>query len=190
MRVFGKMIVLLCLASMLLAQSPAKSGSESTAKKNAAEGQEATAPPADNFYKLSFAIYELDNGKRMNQRDYSIIGRTNGSQVSARVWTRLPMYSEEKKVTYVNGGLEIRCWLKDVTAGKVPASCEFEISSFVLPEQAVDARSNAPGVPILRTTSASTWAVLTPGKPAIIGSIDDVNSKKRTQIEATATRVD
>ena len=190
MRVFWRILVVLGLGSVLLAQAPATSSAESPAKKNAAAGQEATAAPADNFYKLSFVIYELDDGKRMNQRDYSIMGRTSGGQVSARVWTRLPMYSEEKKVTYVNGGLEIRCSLRDATVGKVQASCDFEISSFVLPEQAVDARSNAPGVPILRTTSTSTLAVLTPGKPTIISSIDDVNSKKRTQIEVTATRLD
>jgi hypothetical protein len=190
MRVLWKIAVVLGLGSVMLAQAPT-SGSESSAKKNAGASQEVTAAPADNFYKLSFAIYELDDGKRMNQRDYSIIGKTNSAPpISARVWTRLPMYSEEKKVTYVNGGLEIRCSLKDVTAGRVQASCDFEITSFVLPEQAVDARSNVPGVPILRTTSTSTWAVLTPGKPAIISSIDDVNSKKRTQIEVTATRLD
>ena len=190
MRVLWKIVVLFGLGSVLLAQAPA-SGSESPAKKNAAAGQEATAPPADNFYKLSFAIYELDDGKRVNQRDYSMIGRTGSGQISARVWTRLPMYSEDKKVTYVNGGLEIRCSLKDAPPQKVQASCDFEISSFVLPEQAAEALRNAPGgVPILRTTSTSTWAVLTPGKSAIIASIDDVNSKKRTQIEVTATRLD
>src|SRR5262245_14362941 len=132
MRVLWKIAVVLGLGSVMLAQAPT-SGSEFSAKKNAAASQEVTAAPADNFYKLSFATYEPDDGKRMHQRDYSMIGRTGRGQISARVWTRLPMYSEEKKVTYVNGGLEIRCSLKDAASQKVQASCDIEISSFVLP---------------------------------------------------------
>jgi hypothetical protein len=189
MKLFWKMAVILSLTSLVLGQQPAKSASESQLNKEASTKQETALVPPDSFYKLSFAIYELDDGKHINQRDYSIIGK-NGSSASASVSTRVPIFSEAKQVTYINAGLEIRCSLRVEPSSKLQADCHFEISSFVLPEQAGEARNNAPGVPVLRTTNANTWAVLTPGKPTIISSIDDVNSKKRTQIEVTATRLD
>lgn len=190
MKLFWKMAIVLSLASLVLGQQPANSASESQPKKEASTTQETAPAIPDSFYKLSFAIYELDDGKRINQRDYTIIGKADGSSASASVHTRVPIFSEAKQVTYINAGLEVRCSLRSGTSSKLQASCNFEISNFVLPDQAADAHGNAPGVPILRTTNANTWAVLTLGKPTIMSSIDDVNSKKRTQIEVTATRLD
>jgi hypothetical protein len=190
MKMFWKLMMIVTLGASLLAQAPAKNTADQPAKKEAAEVQEPKPAPPDNFYKLNFAIYELEDGKRTNQRDYSMIGRTNERTFSVRSSTRVPIYSEEKKVTYVDAGLDIRCSLKEMVLGKLQAQCDVNISNFVMPDQIADGGRSAVGAPVMRTTNASTWAVLTPGKPTIVSTIDDVNSKKRTQIEVIATRME
>ena len=190
MKILSKVILILSLAASLVAQQPAKATSDQPAKKDAVESQE-TKPP-DSFYKLSFALYELEDGKRVNQRDYSVIGRINGGPPPRiSVSTRIPIYSEEKKMQYIDAGLSLNCNLKDQTGGKVQAQCDVSISGFIRPDQIPESRGNAVApAPVLRSTNTSTWAVLTPGKPAVIASIDDINSAKRMQIEVTATKLD
>jgi hypothetical protein len=195
MKMFWKLTMILGLASALLAQSP-KPAPDSAAKKEAAE-QEVKPVTLDNFYKLSFVIYETEDGKRLNQRDYSMIGKANASPpISLKVGTRVPVYSEgfggmdkATQYQYIDAGLDIRCSLREPPQSKLQANCDFNISSFVLPEQAADGRSVGKA-PVMRSTYTSSWAVLTPGKPSVISTIDDVNSKKRMQIEVTATKID
>lgn len=196
MKMLFRMLMALGLGATLLAQAPSKTTSDQPARTDVVERHDAQSAPMDGFYKLSFVLYELEDGKRTNQREYSLMAKSGGGPASVRVYTRIPMYTEEKKVNYINAGVEIRCSLKDtMPLGKVQASCEFEISNFAhIPNPATDSAggpaSLPTGAPVLRTTNASTFAVLTPGKPAVISTIDDVNSKKRTQIEVTATRTD
>jgi hypothetical protein len=186
MKILTKAIFILALASGLLAQQPAKGAPDQPVKKEAEEIR-----PLDTFYKLTFVIYELDDGKRVNQRDYSMIGRANTRpDASIRISTRIPVYSEEKKMTYVDAGLTLSCNLRDQTPGKIQAQCEIGISGFVRPEQLPESRSTGVSAPVLRSTNSNTWAVLTMGKPVIIANIDDINSAKRMQIEVTATKME
>jgi hypothetical protein len=186
MKSLWKILVILCLVPALFAQSAAKGATDQSTKKEAAEQE--TKPP-DNFYKLSFAIYELEDGKRINQREYSMIrGTNNGPPATIRVSTRVPIYAEEKKLQYIDAGLEIRCWLREPQAGKLPVQCDINISNFVLEQQFADPKNSAG--PMVRTANVSTGTVVAPGKPTVIATIDDINSKKRTQIEVTATKVE
>jgi len=190
MKTLCRIMIVLGLGVTLLAQAP-KSAAEQPAKKENGDAQEPRALVAENFYKLNFVIYELEDGKRVNQRDYSVIGRTNtGPPATLKVGTRVPIYIDDKKMQYqyMDVGVEIRCALKE-SLGKLHANCDFNISSLVLPGSGTDTPTIV-ATPVVRNTSTNTWAVLTPGKPALISTIDDVNSKKRTQIEVTATRVD
>ena len=185
MKVLTKVIFVLVLASGVFAQQPGKSASDQPAKPEEVR-------PLDNFYKLTFAIYELEAGKRVNQRDYIMIAKANiNPSPSIRVSTRVPVYSDEKKVTYIDAGLMLNCNVIDQATGRVQAHCEIEISGFVRPEQVPESRGSpiAPA-PVLRSTKSNTWAVLTMGKPSVIASVDDINSAKRMQIEVTATKVE
>lgn len=184
MKSLCKVIMIFGLVPAVFAQS--KTVSDQPAKKEAAE-QDVKQP--DSFYKLTFTIFELEDGKRTNQREYSMISRSNdGRPATLRSSTRVPIYAEEKKIQYIDAGLDIRCFAPREIGGKIAANCELNISNFVAQEQATDARNTAG--PVMRTTNASTWALLTAGKPMVISTIDDVNSKKRIQIEMTATRID
>ena len=190
MKIFTKVILVLALASSLAAQQPAKDTSDQPAKVLAgAEGV------TGNFFKLAFVMYELDDGKRTNQRDYTMIGRTDNTPSSIRVATKIPIYTEvkgnDKAYSYIDAGLTIRCSMKEQVDRRLQFHCDIEMSGFVRPQQIAGAIGQAgPEAPVIRTTRTESWALLTLGKPANLTTVDDINSAKRMQIEVTATKVD
>lgn len=193
MKIFTKVILIVALASSLFGQqTPAKGTPEQPPKKDSGENREPAA--TNNFFKLAFVLYEVDDGKRTNQRDYMMIGRTDNQPSSIRVSTKVPITTQEKAgdkaYTYIDVGLSIRCFLKEQVDSGVQLHCDIEMSSFIRPEQIANATGNAgPAAPFLRTTRTDSWALLTLGKPAILNIVDDINSAKRMQIEVTATKV-
>jgi hypothetical protein len=191
MKSFATILLLVTLAAQVFGQAPGKSTGEQPAKSDSAVKKETpekdVAPEA--FYKLAFNISEIEDGKRVNQREYSMISRNNdGRPVSIKSTTRVPINAPEKQLQYLDAGLDIRCFAPREVAGKVAVNCDVVISNFVVPDQSTEAR-NGVG-PVLRTTNTSAWAVVTLGKPTVMSIIDDVNSKKRIQIEVTATKID
>jgi len=195
MKIFTKVILAIALASSLAAQQPAKDSSDQPAKDQPAKVLAGAEGVTGNFFKLAFVMYELDDGKRTNQRDYMMIGRTDNQPSSIRVATKIPIYTEvkgsDKQYTYIDAGLTIRCSLKEQVDRKLQFNCNIEMSSFIRPEQIANATGKAgPEAPVMRTTRTDSWALLTLGKPAILTTVDDINSAKRMQIEVTATKVD
>src|SRR5437899_1699779 len=183
MKFFTRILFVLALIGTLLAQQPAKDTADQPAKeqpqkKEVLAGRDGIT---ENFFKLAFVMSELDDAKRINQRDYMLIGRTDNQPSSIRVSTRVPVYTEEKKMTYVDAGLTIRCSLKEQVDRRVQLHCDIEISSFVRPEQIAGANAG-PAAPVLRTTRTESWALLTLGKPATFTTVDDINSAKHMQI--------
>ena len=192
MKIFTKVILVLAFAASLAAQQPPKDTADQPAKKEVLAGRDGNT---ENFFKLAFVMYELDDAKRTNQRDYMMIGRTDNLPSSIKVSTRVPIYTEvkgnDKQYTYIDVGLRINCSLKEQVDRRVQLNCDIEISSFAHPEQIAGAVGKAgPEAPILRTTRTESWALLTLGKPSILTTVDDINSAKRMQIEVTATKLD
>jgi hypothetical protein len=194
MKIFTKVILIVALASSLFGQqTPAKGTSEQPPKKDPGENREPEA--TNNFFKLAFVLYEVEDGKRTNQRDYMMIGRTDNQPSSIRVATKVPITTQEKgndkQYTYTDVGLRINCSMKEQVDRRLQFHCDIEISSFIRPEQIANATGNAgPAAPFLRATRIDSWALLTVGKPAILTTVDDINSTKRMQIEVTATKLD
>src|SRR6202007_3058305 len=111
MKIFAKVILVLALASSLTAQQPAKDTADQPAKdqpqkKEVLAGQNGNT---ESFFKLAFVMDELNDGKRTNQRDYMMIGRTDNHPSSIRVSTKVPITTQEKgdekQYTYIDVGL-------------------------------------------------------------------------------------
>jgi hypothetical protein len=195
MKIFTKVILVLALASSLAAQQPAKDTSDQPAKDQQPKVLAGREGMTENFFKLAFVMYELDDGKRTNQRDYMMIGRTDNQPSSIKVATKVPITTadkgKDKEYTYIDVGLRINCSMKEQVDRRLQLHCDIEISSFIPREQIANATGNAvPAAPFLRSTRNESWALLTLGKPAILTTVDDINSAKRMQIEVTATKVD
>lgn len=142
-------------------------------------------------YKLDYRVFELEDGKRINQRDFTSLATATdrgGPMSQLRIGTRVPVGVAGEKPTYIDVGFNVNTSIGPEHGGKLDASIRMELSSFAVPEQNADPRSA--GMPVLRNSNFAIWTVLTPGKPQIIASLDDINSKKRMQVEVTATRID
>src|SRR5437016_14480347 len=171
-----KVMLVLMLVLPLAAQDANKSTQEQPKKDTL----------SDTAYKLVFVIYELEDGKRINQRDYTMITRTLSNSGVLKIGTRVPATVKEKETQYLDVGLLITCLLREFNPGKLQSQIDISISSFALPEQ--NSNPGGSNLPVLRNTNLTVSPLLTPGKPTIVASIDDVNSKKRMQVEVTATK--
>jgi hypothetical protein len=151
---------------------------------------EAPAAPLQRIYKVNFLIYELADGKRINERTYTVPASSTGSSI--QVGDRVPVTTEGKEGhlqwQYVDIGLSIDCNVSE-QQDKLMVTSNLAISSIVLPEQSAEARSGG-GNPVVRQLHQRFVALVSPGKPTLATSIDDINSKKRFQVEVTATRLE
>lgn len=144
--------------------------------------QDTKKPDTLNFYRLDYVMYEVEDGKRTNERTFTINAATNRRQTGIRVGTRVPLPGGDKGVIYMDVGLRINATLDDTPDGLMLQS-RVELNSVVPPGDA-----SARNEPLLRGLEAESWNQLTLGKPILISVIDDVNSKKRFQIEVTASK--
>jgi hypothetical protein len=185
MKKFLMLVMMFLAVGTLIAQEDtAKKGQEPPAKDGVPKQ---VATPA---YKLAFAIYELQDGKRLNQRDYSLMIQADSRGGNMlKIGTKVPIDAGNGQVTYADVGLEIEASAVETVNNKLAVGLSMGLSNFAIPEQNTDPRT-AGTRPVLRSVSQRVRAVLTPGKPQVISSMDDVNSNKRMQVEVTATKVD
>jgi hypothetical protein len=150
-----------------------------------APAQDKKDEPMRNVYKLEFTVFELENGKRINERSYMLQLSDDRRGTSTRVGTRVPItVGPEKGIQYMDVGLKIDANFQSADDAAITLLINFETSGFAVPEQ-----STQSGTPVLRNVSEQTAAKAAYGKPTLVSSIDDVNSKRRLQLELTATRV-
>src|SRR6266446_205021 len=162
-----------------------ETGKASAQETGMAKGTpEATEP--GHAYRLDFSINEVDDGKKINTRQYSM-NLSAGDNNEIKIGTRVPVEAKQGEFQYIDVGTSIWCRLRDrhdvVWLGNdLLLNVRGEISNFALPEQ-----QGQQVRPVLRqlNINASTLAVL--GKPMIVGSVDDPNSKRQFQLEVTVT---
>jgi hypothetical protein len=156
---------------------------ESLAAKPAAE----TTEPG-HAYKLDFSVSEIDDGKKVNSRQYSM-NLSAGDANEVKIGTRVPIEAKQGEFQYIDVGTSIWCRLrdrKDVAwlGNDVLLNMRAEISNFAMPEQ-----QSQNVRPVLRqlNINSSTQAMM--GKPLVVGSVDDPSSKKQFQLEVTVTKL-
>jgi len=141
-------------------------------------------------YKMAFIIYELQDGKKINQRDYSLLVEANDRGANTlKIGTKVPIDAGNGGMTYADVGFELRCSAAETVNNKLAVSVDMTVTNFAIPEQNTDPRT-AGSRPVLRGVTQRISAVVNAGKPQILTSMDDVNSTKRMHVELTATKVD
>ena len=102
-----------------------------------------------------------------------------------KIGTRVPVETGEgHQFQYVDVGTNIWCRIGERSDG-IPLSVRAEISNFAIPDQSTGHEAH----PLIRQfqIKASTLAQL--GKPMIVGSVDDPNSKRQFQLEVTVNKL-
>ena len=153
-------------------------------------GQEAA-----KFYRLDFAIKELEETKVVSTKKYftfiSTDDRTRGAQL--RTGTKVA-YSTgsltggtspvvNTQFNYVDVGVNIDCQKISEVNGHLVVQVSAEISSIPATEGPLTTQ------PLIRQNRWSSVSVIEPAKPTTLFSSDDLNSKRKLQVELTATLV-
>jgi hypothetical protein len=178
-----KTVLAFTLALAAIAVGPARLCAQKTdSPKPADEVKTASA------YRVDFSLNEMDDGKKINTRQYSMHSRS-GDWNEIRIGTRVPVESKQGEFQYLDVGMNIRCRLTDQQdwaslGANVSLSVRAELTNFAVPEQ--QQQTMHPSIRQMRM-EASTVAVL--GKSMVVGVVDDPNSKHQYQLEVTVTKL-
>jgi hypothetical protein len=170
----------------------------SRAQENTPKAVEAQKPvPA---YHMEFALIELEDGKKINTRNYTMdviseqegnlgiireIGR-DGKEL--KIGSRIPVEFDQGKLQYIDVGTNIKCRLLEQD-GALTLDARAEVSS-ILPSTATDRYSGGSGgKPVLRQLQINSVTAIIPGKVTSLGTVDDPDSKRQFQLEVKATKL-
>ncbi len=159
---------------------PVSGAQEQTAAKKPAEEVDRPA----SAYRLDFSVNEIEDGKKVNTRQYSMnLNAKDNNEI--KIGTRVPVEMKQGEMQYIDVGTRIWSRVEERDNGFLLLSVRSEISNFAIPDQAN--RSNS--MPLLRQMQINASTIASPGKPIVIGSVDDPNSKRQFQLEVTATKL-
>lgn len=152
-------------------------------------------PARNKIYKVNFLVYELEDGKRINERTYTLPVTTmdgNPRNSSIAVGDRVPItvrvHEKEEEIQYIDTGLDLECNVTEQNE-KFVVNSTITLSSVVALDQGGN-QVRGGGDPVVRQIKQRFTTLVAPGKPTLVTSIDDVNSKKKLQVEVTATRLE
>lgn len=169
--------------------------------------QEPAKKPAEQVqrpvsaYRLDFSLNEMQAGKKINTRQYSMQLSTDtdgrfgggggkqikiGTQVPYEKWHEAAEGETNKghvEMSYIDVGTRIRALIKENGNG-LELSVDCDITSLADPEQ-----TKSSSRPMLRQMNIEGSTVTEVGKPVVIGSVDDPDSKRQFQLEVTATKL-
>lgn len=160
------------------AQDSTGSTSASSTKSAAPE-----APKPVEAYRLDFSINEMEDGKKMNTRQYSMT-LTKSQPQSIKIGTRVPVESKQGEFQYLDVGTNIIGRLQTHN-DQLELIVETEMSNFAIPDQAQGHESH----PLIRQLKIGGSTLVVLGKPIVIASADDPNSKRQYQVEVTMTKL-
>jgi len=132
-------------------------------------------------YRLVYSIHEVEGGKRVNTRNYTMVATDQNSTLSMKAGSRVPIPSGDGKSNeYLDVGTNILSRMK-VTDGKLFLLSTIEFSG-ITPGTAQGER------PVLRLNRAESNTTVTLGKTMLLSSIDDPVSKRVYEVEVKVTQ--
>lgn len=146
--------------------------SETSAKKD--------APPDFNVYRVSYRVNEVEDGKTINSRSYTLMTQI-GNRAGTRIGSQVP-YSTGKDIQYQDVGMNIDCNLSK-QGGNLLVQTWLNMNTVAGKEMLPSGNQ-----PVFGKFQIQDITSATIGKPAFVGSIDDVASNRHYLIEVTVTK--
>lgn len=167
-----------------------------TAAQEAAKQEEAQPKPSDS-YKVDFAVSELDNGKKINSRSYSMLIRAEvvpkfTDMKHLRIGSKVPYSTStgtgttSNSIQYQDVGMNIDCRLMPMGNGNVAIGTNWEYTT-VADAPPID-HGTQPGM-LFRQVRSSVEAVVPLAKPTVIAELDDVGSTHHYVFEVKVTKI-
>jgi hypothetical protein len=155
---------------------------ETSSDEKPAAQREKEKVPLDTYH-LAFLLAELEDGKKINTREYSTTVTTNeGNEI--KIGTRVPVEAKEGEFQYLDIGTNIFARISE-SRGQTELNVRAEISNFAGPEE----QDKPDTHPIIRQVKMTGSTELPLSKSIVIASADEPNSKRQFQLEVTATKV-
>lgn len=151
-------------------------------------------------YRLDFSLDEMEMGKKVNTRRYSM-NLTTGSSDEIKIGSRVPISTspprrDPAQDVLVNSQYQFMDIDTNIWAA---LSYRDEGLQLSVRSQSSDIASSGdaqnPAVkavswqPVIRHVQINGSTILVVGKPMLIGSVDDPNSNRQFQLEVTATKL-
>jgi hypothetical protein len=151
----------------------------------------AKAQPVQS-YRLDFSLNELSENKLVNTRHYSM-NLTAGNADEIKIGTRVPVASHSldpnlptsASYQYLDVGTQIWAQLR-AHGDELVLAVRSEVSNL---DMAAGSDRTPYLPPVVRQINFSGDTLLAVGKPILIGSMDDPNSKRQFQLEVTVTKL-
>ena len=189
-----QLIRLLLLCSILWGAFLSLSAAHAQEAKEKPSGEPAAA--VSLVYRVEYVVREIEKGKPVNTRSDVLMAKAGrggvpGERASFRVGSRVPILigsapkpeGASTQVQYEDVGMNIDCWVKEVDQG-LSVRTNLAMTSVASSEM-----SSVPSTPVIRRLHIEDDTLAMPGKPGIVGSIDDVTTDRRYEVEVTATKV-
>lgn len=144
----------------------------------------AFAQEGGKFFRLDFVVKELDDNKVVNAKSYSTVASTDEKlAANIRMANKVP-YQSGGGFQYADVGVNIDCKRTVELNGQLVLTLAAEVSS--LQDGALGA---TPTLPVVRMNRWNATVIIPVGKATTLFSSDDLNSKRKMQLELTATLV-
>jgi hypothetical protein len=147
----------------------------------------AVAQEAARFLRLDFVIREFEDNKPVSAKTYSAMTTTDERSrgVSIRTGNKVPYQAGPNSWNYTDVGVNIDAQKTVVEAnGQITVTLVADITTMPAPSESVN-----PMLPHIRQNRWNGVVTLVPGKATLLYSSDDLNSKRKLQVELTATPV-
>jgi len=187
----------LCCEAKIQAQEKTAGSEQGESAKAVTAGGQSNADQHTKLiqpYRLDFSFNEIEGGKKINTRHYSI-NLTAGSANEVKIGTRVPVATGETgppaaQFQYLDLGTSIWALLRE-GSDELQLEVRSEISSTKHEDVDVDPRAphTAFTPPIVSQIKISGSTLLVTGKPIIIGTADDPYSSRQFQLEVIATKL-
>ena len=174
------------LAFMMCAGLPSRAQeatSETIANANAVKEAHGQPDRPVHAYRLDFSVNELEDGKKINTRQYSMnLNADDANEI--KIGTRVPVDSGPGTFQYLDVGTNIWCRIGERPEG-IPLTVRADVNNLAMPDHASGHESR----PIVRQFKINASTLAQVGKPMVVGSVDDPNSKRQFQLEVTVSKL-
>jgi hypothetical protein len=133
-------------------------------------------------YRVSYRVNELENGKTMNSRSYVLMAQP-GKTMSLRIGSKVPYSPGGNTIQYQDVGVNIDCTIGEQGSSLLVHTI-LDMSTVAGRQTVTSGTSN----PVFGQLRLQDIAPATIGKPAFVGSLDDMASNRHYEIEVAVTK--
>jgi hypothetical protein len=143
------------------------------------------APSPRHFYRLDFVLREMDDGKPLNQRTFTMSVSADPADTRERTWwnlragTRLPV-RDPNGTNYVDVGINL-----DLTAKDADSALQLEVTAEISSVATEAASNTAPPIRQLKVKGA-VFAPLS--KQTLVFTAEDPASRHQFELQVTPVR--